>query len=473
MPKSERKRAREEARARAEQWYEGLQAAKQKPQADSPAEQEERPGRTIRPSSPEQAEQELSENEAEQEEIQEEAQAQTEQEALLEVKEESLDLVEPEEQEKDETPFWKSWLMGLALLTAGLCLVVVFGFDAEWSTTLTPTTTTTTTTTIHKPKTTALVSCYLDSPSENADDDKMTVIPACQDVPNSEWLPCLKNAHCLGGAIERCVDTKHCMLKDNTCVLNDQARETIQAMVRKLGEWHAADICRSGGNASVPLFGYSQLVDELGLEQDVKLIHAASNDEKSLVVVRAPDGDVLIGLHPSHKVTLPGTCRAKLFLLGRFETMGPVLQAALGLVWAIVVWSLDVYLQLFFEIPLFTTFFTIILPVFWIIVTRLRRRRLRKALDRQEQLYHVRIQRRVYELLSAEDFRPIRSIRDEIRRDPNLAMNEERMFKDIWPEVVVDINRDKRVLKRRINMDGVSRECWKWSDGAGNATSSG
>jgi hypothetical protein len=129
---------------------------------------------------------------------------------------------------------------------------------------------------------------------------------------------------------------------------------------------------------------------------------------------------------------------------------------------------LSVYWSLFYEIPLMTLIFTVVVPILgWLVIAFCRKR----MFCRQLELDRISVLEAVYKALSAalDQHHPVLMVRDRILFDPLLPYHlsgatRKRILGKVWPRVVNDVANDNRVTKARMMSDGVLRECWKWSD---------
>ena len=340
------------------------------------------------------------------------------------------------------------------------------------------------------------VVCYHDNSIPMADDDDQVreVVDACQGVPHSEWLACPTNAHCVGGAVVACSDSRYYVLdvdgKNNQCVLNTAAQKAIQDMVQLVHAWTVTDQCERSGIAYTverqpdgrPMFLYSQVSGELEAGYDLHLLDLADNN-KLVSEVAGDNNNVLVALHPSYPIQLPSKCRAKLAVVKSFQAVAGVFLWLASAVWSVCSWFLSVYWDVFSEFPIVTTTLSVVGCTVLLIM---RRREYQRRRHRELQMDRAAIRNLVYQLLQADPSKvnPIIYLRDTIKHDDDDDHNNNNnnssttaaaaVLRNIsrqrrmraWDYVVSDLSKDNRVIKTTVTVDGQQRGAWYWSPAA-------
>jgi hypothetical protein len=301
----------------------------------------------------------------------------------------------------------------------------------------------------------------------------MPVVERCNRIPLTNWSFCPDTSVCVGGDIAHC-HNHYILVEGKECVVSEEAQETVATMIQLLQTWTIADLCNPDGNPYAvgrstenrPFFGYSQLKGELEVGIDWTTVLKKMPDD--FVLDAQSDGNLRVALHESHRVALPSKCVAKKIFRSLLEGVASAVLVVIGWTFALSLSILSVYWSLFYEIPLMTLIFTVVVPIFGRLIMAVFRRLMFR---RQLELDRVSVREEVYKHLKAksDQYRPIILVRDRILFDPflpyhsNAAMRK-RILDKVWPRVVKDVAKDNHVTSTRMMVSGVSRECWKWSD---------
>jgi hypothetical protein len=179
--------------------------------------------------------------------------------------------------------------------------------------------------------------------------------------------PCPDTAVCVGGGIDHC-HTQDVLMEGKGC-------ETVATIIQLLETWTIVDFCNPDGNPDAlghstenrPFFGYSQLTGELDVGMDGTAV--LKNMPDVFVLDTQSDGRLRVALHESHRVVLPSTCAAKNTLRSLLLGISSAVLAVFRWTVSLTLSSLSVYWSLFYELPLETLVFTVVVIISgWLVI---------------------------------------------------------------------------------------------------------
>ena len=361
-------------------------------------------------------------------------------------------------------------------------------------------------------QTTAPAFCYHNTPPEilhHTDIDQAFLGQLQSPIGCNEEVikPCPHGAICYRGHWLQCYAPLWQPMLQNTteettCILSLEANTTYQGVVELLETRTMQQLCLnhlggssplsyytasaseqdSEGNAvmdlsstssgvmtsaeSVPLYGLSEVFQNLHLDYDSQLLQMANTVHDQLVFPQSPECPdvVLVGLSLEHFALVEQTrlslaCKASRRMVGCLDAISQLTLALLKFLLSITWHCMRYHPLMSFGISLVTGIFVIA-----------RRRKIRHAWQTQEvnRIRQLTLQRLQNPGAPGEGLRQgemsVMHLRDSLSWDlyaEDDLKRREFLF-DIWPRVVRQIQQDNRVRKQHRPLAGVGREIWTW-----------
>jgi len=333
---------------------------------------------------------------------------------------------------------------------------------------------------------------------EEEEPDRFVMIDECAEDAVKRMVPCPPHGICAGGVLQAC-DAPYYQVNDdqapNTrCVWSSTVNQTVADMTSLLHQWSVDHLCLPGGMpyavdvASAapfqpprPLFEYTQVTGTIEQPYDLGLLQVVNQQDNPLFLVEHRDDHILIGLHPSQRLSVPATCRAKRWILG-------LIRASVRFVWSILstifvdwltrpLWKVlqflwDVWWSIFLEAPM-ATFATMVggsLYLAW-----WQRRRQRRAQKEQVAQDIARAQAMVLDSLQQSTYEHrVDTIRDTVKAQLYERSNngskgtpaDEKQLKlfdkVIWPKVKKSVEANDHIHVKEVRQGSQFFTSWQW-----------
>lgn len=307
--------------------------------------------------------------------------------------------------------------------------------------------------------------CFYDSP-HSQHEQKVKTVSACRDNDETPvvWEYCPSDAYCRGGSLLKCPDGFS--VASEGCILTEQSKETLEAMIGLLQSWTAQDVCKGHterheeyGFGDRPLFHYSRVTGELEMGYNLALIKHANS---SRFLLKSSDGgDVWIGLHPNVPVPLSYLCIFKYivyFLLGAALKM---FYFALYVVGSL----LKLLFDSFWEDPLFVGG-----GLFGVVAVGFLLWRKHKESNARLRLENdiVQCRKLVWKILSDEPSKAFQfnELVEKVQWDhePMSMKGRTRVAKVVMPRIVEDLRSDTRIKNIRKLEKGKPVDAFQWKE---------
>ena len=341
--------------------------------------------------------------------------------------------------------------------------------------------------------------CFETFPSIDDEADRFVRIDECSEDAVKRLVPCPPHGICAGGVLQAC-DAPYYQVNDDQaptmCVWSTTVNQTVADMTSLLHQWSVDHLCLPGGIpymvdvATValyqqprPLFEYAQVMGTIEQPYDLELFNVV-NQPTPLFLVENRDEHILIGLHPSQRLSVPATCRAKRWILG-------LIRASFRLVWSLIstifidwftrpLWKmlkflLDVWWSIFLEAPM-ATFATMaggsLYLAWW------QRRRQRRAQKEQVAQDIARAQAMVLDSLQQSTYEHrVDTIRDTVKAQLYERSNNGRISrkgtpadekqlklfeKVIWPKVKKSVEANEHIHVKEVRQGSQFFTSWQW-----------